>query len=100
MIYYAIRHKETQAFLSAAWQKGGTYWEGEADNLPPRLFKTKMAAQKFVEMWAKGCASTEEEWQESSPLGPRECIRVYTVYHDQGRSRSDLLIVPLSLSEV
>lgn len=87
MIYYAIRHKETQAFLSATWQKGGTYWEGDADNLPPRLFKTKGAAQKFVEMWAKGQAYTKEgEYR--------------TFYADQGRSRSDLLIVPLSLSEV
>ncbi|MFA5377061.1 MAG: hypothetical protein WC455_15020 [Dehalococcoidia bacterium] len=100
MIYYAIRHKETQAFLSAAWQRGGTYWEGEADNLPPRLFATSIAAQKFVEMWAKGQARAASDWTESSPLGPRECLRVYTVYEDQGRSRSDLLIVPLSLSEV
>lgn len=100
MIYYAVKHKKTQAFLSATWQRGGTYWEGEADNLPPRLFKTKMAAQKFVEMWAKGQARATSDWAESSPLGPRECLRVYTVYEDRGRSRSDLLIVPLSLSEV
>ena len=99
MIYYAVKHKKTQAFLSAAWQKGGTYWEGEADNLPPRLFKTKMAAQKFVEMWAKGQAESYTVYIKSD-FGPPECSGQQTRYNDQGRSRSDLLIVPLSLSEV
>jgi hypothetical protein len=90
---YAIRHTKTGHLLPVEYNKGSTYWEGQAGSLP-RLFPSLKSVRGCVNTWIKGEAShefTETEFGiEAAGL----------VYRDKGRKRSDLEIVTFELVEI
>lgn len=93
MKLYVVRHAATQNLLPTEFNKGGTYWRGEAGKAP-RVFHSYKAAHAFVIHWAKG----EAHYHVPSPLSfDDDEGSAYLDYRDQGRSRSDLIICEAEL---
>lgn len=87
MKIFLIQHTKTGNFLPTDFNKGGTYWNGEAGKAP-RVFHSYAAAASFMRHWAKGYAETFTE----TSGGFGEVISTGLRYIDQGRSRSDIRI--------
>lgn len=92
---YAIRHNETGAFLSQNWMKGASFWEGQQDNVPPRLFSLR-GAKAFVASWRQGEVRKESRGYSGNPYDIDAEITIKIV--DVGRKASALSIIPVTLS--
>lgn len=91
---YAIRHKETGNYLSQYW-KGGSYWNGENDGKEAHRIFTLRAAKSFVSQWAMG--EHKQTYEEYDTLEGRDG-RSYHFIKDVGRKRTDLEIIPITIS--
>lgn len=88
--FFAIRHRRTGALLPQT-EKGASWWEGESSDNRPRLF-SKIGARNFINIWVKGRVIVKR-----TPYGSIDEGETLE-YESRGRSRSDLEIIPVTLT--
>ncbi len=96
MTLYAIRHNATGNYLPQI-MRGASHWIGAEQIEQPRLF-TKAGAVNFVASWVRGPVEKVYVGDEQGHEG----FGHYPIYDfvpkDVGRKKSDLSIIPVTLT--
>lgn len=95
---FAIRHKASNTILDCRFARGGSYWNPTETNFKPdprpRIFISLRAAKSFISQWTAG---EHKQTYEYDPSGWGSERSIHSV-KDVGRSRSDLEIIPLTIT--
>jgi len=92
---YAIRHKATGNYLSQ-YRRGTSYWNGEPDERnAPRLLNLR-GAKSLVIQWAYG-EHRNTVHETANPITGYDCWVDHEII-DKGRKRTDLEIIPVTLT--